>query len=211
MKKLFPVLLDLKNKPCLVIGGGKVALRKILALKECGARVQVVSPDAEPRIREMAAQKMLTWTRRAYAPTYLEGVILVICATDDYKLNDRVARHCAERGILVNAVDSRDQSSFLMPAVMRRGDLTIAVSTNGTSPAFAVKLCRQFQEEFGPEYQTLLARLGDLREEIIAKIPDPERRRSVFASLVDSELLELIRVGDERKLKERIDQCIFSQ
>lgn len=206
--KTFPVQLNLEGRTCLVIGGGSVALRKIRSLLECGAAVQVISPEVVPEIEGLAAEGKVTLIKRCYRESDLRSAFLVVSATDDNAVNHRVAQDCAARNILVNVVDNPQISTFIMPATVRQGDLTITVSTNGTSPLFAAKLCQQFRQQFGPEYAELLELLGNLRQEILSKVSDPKQRRSIFASLVESDLLQLLREGDETRVKERIDECI---
>ncbi|WP_366924632.1 bifunctional precorrin-2 dehydrogenase/sirohydrochlorin ferrochelatase [Metallumcola ferriviriculae] len=188
-----------------------MAARKIKALLRCGALIQVVSPSAVKYINDMAAEGRLRWIPRKYKPNDLEGITLVFCTTDYKKLNSTVANECMKLGIWVNVADSAKESTFFMPAMMYQGDLTITVSTNGASPGYAAKLRKQFEDEFGPEYKEYLLLMRRLRKRIIAEMPDQERRRAVFAALVESDLPELIKNGEANKIEERIKECISTR
>lgn len=208
MIRTFPLNLNIKDRHCLVVGGGTVAKRKVLSLLDCGAKVYIVSPTLVWELKELVEQVMVEWIDRHYHVSDLQSKFVVISATDNDYINDRVARDCSERDILVNVVDNAELSTFIMPATVRQGDLTIAVSTNGNSPLLAAKLCQQFRKDFGPEYAEFLEILGNLRQEVLANVSNPEQRLAIFASLVESDLLQLLKDKDETKVKERIDECI---
>ena len=133
----YPIALDLTGRPCLVVGGGAIALRKVSALVEAGARVMVVSPWLTPALLRLATEAPLSWRPREYVAGDAAGFVLVMVATDDRAANAAVAAECRERGIWVNCADDPDRCDFILPSVLRRGAVTVAVSTGGASPTMA--------------------------------------------------------------------------
>lgn len=210
MSTLYPVYLDLHEKKCLVVGGGKVAERKISSLLDCGGRVFVVSPQLTPELARMAESGEIVHIHRNYTTTDLENAFLVVSATDDEKINRRVADDCLERNVLVNVVDDPAKCNFFVPAVFRQGALSISVSTEGKSPMLARKIREGLPEMFGPEYSEFLDLMGILRERIITTVAVPEERRRLFYDLVNSDILDLLKTGQHEKVKERIDLVLGS-
>ena len=176
-----------------MVGGGSVAARKVAALQESGARVTVVSPKLIHELLEKAQAGLIEHIARDYQPGDLQKASLVIAATDDLRVNQAVAREACSLGKLVNVVDDPQHSNFIFPAVVRRGEMIIAITTGGASPAFAGHLRRQLERQIGPEYADLIALLGEIRPELIARYPDPHRRSQATLALLDAGLLELIR------------------
>lgn len=162
----YPVFMDLRGRRCIVIGGGDVALRKVNALLECGARVQVISPEICDGLNSLARQGKVTVTTREYALGDLAGALLAIAATGDEETNRRVAAEAEKNHIPVNVVDEPALCSFIVPSVVRRGDLTLAVSTGGQSPALAHKVRTNLEKEFGEEYAELTRLTGEVRREL---------------------------------------------
>ena len=185
MYDFYPVYLSIRGKKCLVIGGGNVAERKVKSLLECGAGVWVVSPLLTEELSKLKEQNQIHCLPREYSPEDLEGCFLVISATDDADTNKRVADDCLARNIPVNVVDEPDRCSFIVPSVMRRGDLCIAISTSGKSPLLARKIRERLEELFGPEYAEYLELMGTLRKKIIREVPDKQSRREIFECLVN--------------------------
>lgn len=208
MYNFYPIYLNLRNKKCLVVGGGKVAERKVRSLLECGARVYVVSPEVTPALEQLAREGAITFVRRTYTTTDLEGSFLVIGATDDEKTNQRIADDCFERNMLVNIVDDPPKCNFIVPAVVRQGALSISISTDGNSPVLARKIKEKLKQEYGPEYAKFLEIMGDLRRKIISSVPDESVRRQMFEDLVNSDIINLIKEGNEEKIKERINHVL---
>jgi precorrin-2 dehydrogenase/sirohydrochlorin ferrochelatase len=194
--RYYPVQLDIRGRRCLVVGGGGVGTRKAEGLLACGAAVTVVSPEASARLKALAAAGRLVLAARPFRPEDLAGVFLVIGATDDEPLNRRVSEEAERRGILCNIADRPEACNFILPAVVRRGELTVAVSTAGRSPALAKKLRGDLERQFGPEYAVLLDLLGAIRRRLLARAHAPEAHKPLFERLVASDLLELIRRND---------------
>jgi precorrin-2 dehydrogenase/sirohydrochlorin ferrochelatase len=193
--RYYPIQLDICNRPCLVVGGGAVGTRKVSTLLACGARVTVVSPEATDELRRAAGLGQITLNLREYASSDIEGMFLVIGATDDEDLNRRVSADAEHRKILCNIADRPDKCNFILPAVIARGDLVITVSTSGKSPALAKKLRRDIGQQFGEEYAVLLKLLGAARKRLLAEAHAPEAHKPLFERIVDSDILELIRAG----------------
>ena len=161
---LFPIFVKLQDRQVLVVGAGKVAEEKIPALLTAGARVRVVAPEAAAKIAGWAEQGKLEWRVKAFEPTDLNDAFLVIAATPASGVNEVVYREADARGILCNAVDDIEHCHFYYGSVVQRGDLQIAISTNGKSPALAQRLRLLLEKQFGPEYELWLEWLGAARE-----------------------------------------------
>ena len=162
----YPIFLGISGKRCVVIGGGEVALRKVRALVEHEAEVKVISPDLCPELSQMAEKKTIHILQRSYDRGDLQGAFIAIAATDDGEINCKVAEEARARGILVNVVDDPEHSNFIVPSYLRRGALTIAVSTAGRSPALARKIRTKLEEEFGAEYASLALLIDEVRSEL---------------------------------------------
>ena len=196
MRTLYPMMVDLTGRRCLVVGGGTVAERKVTRLAECGADVEVVSPATTSRLTALAATGVVRVRRRPVRPSDLSGAFLVVVATDDRQINREMAERVCGAGGLVNVADDPEACSFLVPSVLRRGDLTIAISTGGGSPALAKKLRQRLEQTIGPEYEAFLAALRLLRERARRAIADPKARQAVYRRAVESDLFERAARGD---------------
>ena len=208
MCEYYPVNLNLNQKKCLVVGGGKVAERKVKSLLRCGARVFVVSPTLSAWLEEAVKEGKVTAVRRNYTTTDLENTFLVIGATDDHEINDKVAEECSERNILVNIVDQTAKCNFIVPAVIRQGSLSISVSTAGKSPMLARRVREEMEQFFGPEYSEFLDLMANIREHVMKNVPGEEQRRDIYHRLVYSDIIELLRDGQHEKVKERITHVL---
>ena len=187
--RYYPILLDIKAKPVVVIGGGEVALRKVEGLLDAGAVVTVVSPQLHPDLARFVDEGRVSWTEREYRPGDLESYKLVFVGTDDRSINATVAREGKERGVWVNAVDDPPNCDFIMPGIIRRGDLIVAVSTSGGSPAMARKLREELEAFLTEDYALLLDLAAEVRSEL--------RDRGV---LVDAEVWNASLSDDVRRL-----------
>ncbi|OGB99867.1 MAG: hypothetical protein A3G35_19255 [candidate division NC10 bacterium RIFCSPLOWO2_12_FULL_66_18] len=208
MRKFYPMMVDVAGKRCLVVGGGRVAERKVLSLVECGAEVEVVSPSTTARLAALASAGRLRLRRRPVRPTDLRGAFLVVMATDDAQVNREVAETVRSAGGLVNVADDPDACTFLVPSVVRRGDLTIAISTGGGSPALAKKLRQRLEQTIGPEYEAFLGALRTLRERARRAVADPEERQAIYRRAVDSDLFEQVARGDPVAVAARIEDLL---
>jgi precorrin-2 dehydrogenase/sirohydrochlorin ferrochelatase len=208
--RYYPVYLDIRNRRCLVVGGGSVGTRKVMTLLECGAVVTVVSPLVSPKLLELAEAGSIEWKKGTYRRSDLEGVFLVIGATDKQELNRQIYTDAEPLNKLCNIVDRPEDCNFILPSVVNRGDLVIAVSTSGKSPAFAKKLRKDLEKQFGEEYAEFLRLMGAIRKKLLRKGHDPEAHRDLFASLINKDLLELIRKRDTMET-DRLLREIFGE
>ncbi len=184
--RTYPIFAVIENLPCLVVGGGPVAERKVQDLLEAGAQVTVVSQGLTPGLTALAAQGRIHYRKDAFKPEHLEGAVLVIGATDDPEVNARVSQEAKARGIWVNIVDAPALCTFIVPAQVRRGSLTIAVSTGGASPALARRLRQYLEGLFGPEYGPYLDLLSAVREKILETGRGRPDNAALFHRNVDS-------------------------
>ena len=191
--RYYPVNLDVQNRDCLVVGGGSVGERKVKTLLECGARVTVVTTLATERLQALASEGHIDLKTRGYEPSDLEGKFLVIGATDSEEINEKISEDAARRGLLCNIADRPAACSFVLPAIVRQGDLVIAISTSNKSPAVARRIRQTLEKEFGPEYAVLLNLMGAIRQKLLAEAKSPEAHKRMFERLLDEGLLEMIR------------------
>jgi siroheme synthase-like protein len=208
MNTYYPVYIEMRDQPCLVIGGGKVAEGKVDGLLSVRAHVTVISPELTPHLHLLTAQKQITYMARTYQPGDLAGAFMVICATDQPVINHQVWQEATTNHQLVNVVDDTPRCNFIAPSILRKGDLTIAISTSGRAPALAVRLKERLQRELGPEYGRFLELAGELREPLAQHIPDFETRKALWYDLVDSEILDALAEGDEAKAHEIISHVV---
>ena len=201
----YPVNLVLDGRSCLVVGGGRVARRKVEGLLACGARVTVVAPRVEPALRALPGVSV---DERPWEAEDLAGVWLVIAATDDPAVNAAVYAEGERRGIWVNGADDPTNCSFTLPSVVRRGDLQVTVSTGGRSPALATWLRHRLEDDIGPEYAVLLDLLATERDGLKAAGRSTEGLD--WNSALDSDMLGLIRNGDLAHARERLHTCLSS-
>ena len=190
MTSLFPMFLKMTGRECLVVGAGRVGQPKIGGLIDTGARIRVVAIQATDVVREWARAGKIDLELRAFTAGDLEGVFLAVVATSSRSLNEFVYHEAQRRGVLCNVVDVPEYCDFFYPAVVRRGDLQIAVSTSGQSPSLAQKLRQQLEQQFGPGYAQWVAELGETRRLILASDLDADRKRELLHSLASREALE---------------------
>jgi precorrin-2 dehydrogenase/sirohydrochlorin ferrochelatase len=184
---LFPMFVKLEGRPVLVVGAGRIAESKIPGLLESGAKVRVVAPAANDALRSWASSGAIAYDPREFEGADLNGVFLVIAATSSSPLNASVFQEARRRNILCNAVDDPENCDFYYGAVVRRGALQLAISTDGKSPALAQRLRAELEEQFGPQYAEWLEQLAEAREELFQHEMDPERRRKILHQLASRE------------------------
>lgn len=193
----YPVALRLTGRRCLVVGGGRVAERKLNGLLEAGAdQITLISPSATADIQAIASAGRIVWNKRSYAAGDLAGVWLVIAATSDRALNSSIAEEAERFGVLSNIADGFGQGSFITPSVIRRGDLLIAVTASGSSPALAKLLKRELDERYGERYGEASRRLGELRKLTIARLYDAELKSEVLRLAAEESLSEERKYGN---------------
>jgi siroheme synthase-like protein len=205
----FPVYLNLTGKRVVVIGGGEVAERKIASLSGSGAVITVISPTLTPNLLTLAKSNGIAWHKRSYTRGDAAGATLVFSATDDPKISREVWEEATNERILINTADQPALCEFIMPAVVRRGDLAVAISTGGASPALAATLRQTLSELFGPEYEELLEMLSEARGEIQRRFQHENDRKALHYRILESNLIGLLqqqdREGADRLLKKIIE------
>jgi precorrin-2 dehydrogenase / sirohydrochlorin ferrochelatase len=206
--KYYPVFLDVRERPCLVVGGGQVAERKAIALFDAGADLSLISPSLTPSLAELAGKGKITHHSKTFEERDIAGAYLVIAATNDAAVNEAVARVCRKRGVLVNAATSPDEGTFVVPSVVERGDLLIAISTCGDSPALARKVREDLERTYGPEYGTFLEKMANLRRRLLHDVADEDARRKVYQAVVDSDVLYLLKAGQVHEADLRIAEIV---
>ena len=204
----YPAILDIAGRRTVVVGAGKVGQGKIEGLLNAGAQVHVVSLTATDRVREWAADGRIELAERAYESSDLDGAFLVIAATENNETNVRVFEDAESRQMLCNVVDVTHLCNFILPSIVRRGDLAIAVSTGGASPAMARRIRIALGQCYGDEYAVAMQLLGALREELKAMYPAPDERKVLFERIVYSDLMNMVRAGDADGIETWVQRCI---
>jgi precorrin-2 dehydrogenase len=197
------MFVKLEGRRCLVVGAGKVGEPKIGGLIETGARVHVVALEASETVHQWARAGKITLEIRAFTSGDLDGIFLAVVATASRELNSSIYGEAQERGILCNVVDVPEYCDFYYGAVVRRGDLQVAISTNGQSPSLAQKLRQQLEKQFGPGYARWVAELGETRRLVLASDLDPKRKSELLHSLASREALKA--ALEEEAAKNEID------
>lgn len=191
--KTYPLnLIGLESQKVVVIGGGSVSTRKVSSLIDAGARPFVISPEVDSKLQEFADQGSIQLLRRPFQSGDLKGAFLVVSATDDLQVNRQVWQEAQLAGCLINVVDDPQHSNFILPAVLRRGDVTIGISTGGGSPALARRLRERLEMEVGEEIGLLAQIMAELRPELLERYPPGESRLQAAMKILDSDILEVI-------------------
>jgi len=204
----YPICLDLKGKPCVVVGGGRVAERKVLGLLPCGAKVSVISPGLTDKLLHLHDESIIPWIKREYRTGDLAQAFLVIAATDDEETQKLVYEEAEARNLLVNVADVPQRCNFILPATARQGDLSISVSTAGKSPALARKLRMELEKRFGVEYRAMVDILGAIRPVILASaLPQPDNEQ-LFKELLHDDMAGWIRKKDWQSLELHFEKVL---
>ena len=190
-----PLFLDLSGISCRVVGAGRVAERRIVALVRAGARVTVVAPRATRRVADLARNGRLVWRREGYRSGGLRGARLVVAATSDARVNRAIALQAGRLGLFCNVADDAKLCTMTVPAVLRRGPLQLAVFTGGESPALARRLRDDLARRYGPEYGTYLRILGSVRRRLLRSVGPGALRTQRYRRLLDAPVLRLLRAG----------------
>ncbi len=203
--KPYPIFLNnLSEQRAVVIGGGHEAERKVRGLLECDAGITVISPTITDGLRRWAERGAIDWIPRVYVPGDLKGAFLVIVSETDPEATEPIWQEAQARNVLINAMDDVPHCTFVAGSVVRRGPLTISISTSGAAPALSVRLREGMEEEFGPEYDEFLTIMQALREPMAAHYPSFDERRARWYELVDADVLELLRDGRRGEAIDRI-------
>lgn len=200
----YPLFLELQDRSVLVVGGGAVAERKVESLLAAGAAVVLVAPVVTSSLSELGSSKTIQLRLRKFAESDLEGIVLVISATDDPAAQEQIAAAARSRSIPINTVDQPNLCDFIVPAIVRKGDIVVAISTSGRSPALAAALRAKLENVITDDAARAARILGEVRSEIHARFPAPDRRKHVFESIVASGILEWIKDCDDAAALERV-------
>jgi precorrin-2 dehydrogenase/sirohydrochlorin ferrochelatase len=206
--RYYPLFLDLTGRLVVVVGGGRIAERKVRQLVACGARVAVISPTVTPRLRTWHRRNAIRWRPRRYKRCDLQRAWLVVSASDDTAVNRRVARDAKQGRILANVVDDATVSTAIAPAWFRRGALVVAFSTGGASPALARQLRLRLSKEIGRDYAVYVAMLARLRRRIHRQVKNPAARQRLMRQLVRADLLPLAKRLQWKTLLRRADRLL---
>ncbi len=199
-REFYPLSLKISGKRCVVVGGGQVARRKVRALLEHGANVEVISPDPCVELNKLVETGKVKLLRRHYQPGDLQGALIAIAATDNSQINRQVVKEAKDKAVLVNVADDPQNSDFILPSYLRRGALTIAVSTAGVSPALARKIRTRLEKDFGDEYVSLVRLIGEVRAELKrqgVKITGDDWQEALDLDFI----INLLKKGEEKKAK----------
>ncbi len=194
--KYYPVFLDIKGKDCLVVGGGNVGARKAVTLEKCGAKVTVISDRFSSGFDDLK-RTGICFKKKEYEKEDVKGMFLVFAATNNADLNQQIKIDASRLNIICNLADAPDNSDFLLPSIVDRGDLILAVSTSGSSPAMAKRIRQDLENQFGVEYAQLLGLMGNVRKKLLSSGHAPDEHKEIFNTLIDKGILELIKANDE--------------
>ena len=204
----YPICLDLEGRPCVVVGGGRVAERKVLGLLSSSAQVSVISPELTAELLRRHNAGIIEWISREYRPGDLEQAFLVIAATDDEETQKQVYEEAAAHNLLLNVADVPQRCNFILPATVRRGDLFISVSTAGKSSALARKLRLELEKRFGVEYRALVDILGVIRPVILASGLEQSDNEQLFKKLLHDDMVGWIRAKDWSSLENHFEKVL---
>lgn len=200
--KQYPINLNLYQKKVLVVGGGKVAYRKIKRLVKCGSIVKIVCPDMIVELKDFInnEKNQIEYFQRKFLAEDLNNIFLAVAATDDSKTNKNIGKLAQKKEILVNVVDNFELSDFTLPAVVDREELMITISTGGSLPALSSRLCKELEEMFGPEFEDYLKYIKKIRPLIVNKIDDYDKRKKIFYRLAEKELINTFKENKKRAI-----------
>lgn len=199
----YPVMMNLDNRQVIVVGGGRVALRKILGLLEGAAKVAVIAPEIILELADLKRQGKIDWVEAPFDDLILDqftDAVLIFGTTNNRETNVEIYKSAKKRKIPCNIADVPDLCSFIVPAVICQGDLIISVSTGGSSPALARRIRQELEKQFGPEYGKMTKLMGDLRKQILNVGVASDENRKLFSEIVDSEILSALRESDTKKV-----------
>lgn len=208
---MYPVSLNITGRLCVVIGGGKVAERKVSGLLAAGGRVRVISPVLTASLHALVDRGTVTWRAKPYESGDLDEALLVFAATDQPAVQAAVQRDARAAGLLANIADAPEACDFQIPAAVRRGDLLLTVSTSGRSPAVSALIRRQLEGEFGEEYGLLTDLLGEARDRILAGPSSPAERRDRLQHLSAAPLLDWLRSGRWDRIERHLDNVLGTE
>lgn len=206
----YPVSISLMDKKVVVIGGGTIAQRKVKELLKTKCNLELFAKEIDPGLARYMDERKVKYSEHAFDEEQLEGAFMVLAATDNREINRKISDYCQERNILVNVVDERDDSNFLSNSTVRRGDLMIAVSTNGKAPALAARLMREIDQLYPVEYAIFIDMLFEMRELAKEEISDQKKRSEALREIANMDVFEEINKGNIDEAKRRLEECVLS-
>jgi len=204
----YPIFLELEGKTVLVVGGGRVAQRKVDTLLNYGALIRLVSKELTDKLKEMVELGSVLHIGEEFMEKHLDGVFLVFAATDDAQLNHEISESARKRGLPVNAVDQPADCDFIVPSIVSQGDLSIAISTSGKSPALAKTIRKQLEPQFGKEYRLFLNLMGRLRNAVISQDLSQEENSRIFHDIVNSDILKALKAGNPAEVEAALKKIL---
>jgi len=204
MAGYYPIMVDINNKECLVIGGGEVAERKIFSLWEYGAKVTVISPKVTEKLYKLFQERKISLIQRIYKEGDMKDYYLVYVATNDPRVNASCFQEAEREEILINVVDQPKLCRFIVPAVIRKGDLTVAVSTNGKSPMLSRKIKEDIEALLDDVSEEYLDALGELRNIVMEEVKDINKRKTIFEKIVYSDLPKKLKQGEIKDISKAV-------
>ena len=204
----YPVFLNLKNKKAVVIGGGSVAERKAQTLLSCDADVSIISPKITPRLRRLVKEGKIEYIKKGYEDKDIKDAFIVVAATNDRGINEAIYKAAERYGCLLNIVDKPESSNFIVPSVISRGDLTIAISTGGRSPALSKQIRKELQQIYGREYEIFIKTMGKIRGALLRSVSSEKARRRIFTKLAkkQSGMIGLLKKGKKMEFYKEIER-----
>ena len=204
----YPIFIELEGKTVLVVGGGNVAQRKTETLLKIGASIRIVSRELTKKLKKLVESKEIRHIGEEFKDEHLNGALLVIAATDDKLLNQKISESARVKNLLINAVDQPSDCNFIVPSIINRGDLLIAISTSGKSPALAKRIRKDLEGQFGSEYEVFLALMGRLRTEILSLGLSQKENSRIFNEIVESDILKSMAQDDWEGVESAL-RCIL--
>lgn len=205
---MYPLCLNIFGRLCVIIGGGSVAERKVRGVLAASGRVRVVSPALSPELSLLVAQQRIEWWQKTYSVSDLDDAFLVFAATDSATVQEAIYRDAQAARVLVNIADAPALCDFQVPATIRRGDLTLAVATNGKSPAVAAMVRRRLEREFGGEYALLTRLAGVLRDQILAEGRDSDATKILFQKILHDDIVDWLRERRWEKIRQHLETVL---
>jgi precorrin-2 dehydrogenase/sirohydrochlorin ferrochelatase len=204
----YPINLNITGQLCVVIGGGAVATRKITSLLLCDAKVRVISPKISPEIKQLTNKNNLEWMPRVYMRGDLQGAILAFALTDNPDVQHQITTDAKEQGIPINIADNPDACTFQTAATIRRGELLIAISTGGGSPALAATIRQELELRYGPEYGELVKLLTEIRQLTVGQDSSQKQHKLLFTKIIQTNILSLLKKKEWQLLLEQLNEIL---
>ncbi len=204
----FPIDISLKNKKCIIIGGGRIAERKASSLLSCGAKVKLVSPKLTSYLHQLFLEGKIEWSRKEFEEEDIVDCFLVIGATDNFEVNQRVSKVALKKNLLTNIVNAPKLGNFIFPSIIKQGDLIISISTSGKYPLLSKKIKEDLKEKLVSDYSKFLKLLKEVELKIKERSFSPSERRKILRKIIESDAFTYLKEGKENQARKRVEECI---